>query len=472
MSNVCRKKHAMRERSSHWWFWLLLVLGFTAGVVVDAGAEYSRDSAAIPTRADLTMIGGRSKTLVIRLLNLTPYDLAQDTAHITALNTRDTNRNTHKSGMFAPLGWPGAYLFGLHGDPPDNGWIRDPDTGNWIFTPNATNTSTHPYNLVVSWDDQGGYVTNSTMGWIIKGVYASGHGPVTKDVPLRFWFTRTAPPTKPLYSEIFKFISASIIEIVDFIGVAIDPANPIAWLDTFVATKELATTTFDNFNSVDTGKDGEKMYFAAYVVPDGTSANPNCLGCEPSTVTQSSYGNDEATDGVDVMWALGTGEYSSEIYVTTELLRGKDRGIDYDPNPYTSFQDYRLPIVSVTLWTPEQYRYAQVKAAAKMTSHALGAPLNAALGTRDLKRYTQFACLYNSLNKSQRRTLQEAIEAFMLGNPLTHEEVVLVEEIIAAMQNGQITLSPENRERHRERDDRERHADRDDRERHGEEDRP
>ena len=399
------------------------------------------------------MIGGRSKTLVIRLLNLTPYDLAQDTADITALNTLDTNRNTHKSGMFAPLGWPGAYLFGLHGDPPNNGWTQSKDTGNYIFTPNATNTSTHPYNFVVSWDDQGGYVTNSTTGWIIKGVYASGHGPVTKDVPLRFWFTRTAPDKKPLYSEIFKFISASIIEIVDFIGVAIDPLNPIAWLDAFVATKELATTTFDNFNSVDTGKDGEKMYFAAYVVPDDL----NCPGCgEPSTVTQSSYGNDEATDGVDVQWASGTGDYSTEIIVTAHLLRGKDNGINYDPNPYAGFHDYRLPIVSVTLWTPEQYRYAQVKAAAKMTSHALGAPLSAALGTRDLKRYTQFACLYNSLNKSQRRTLQEAIEAFMLGNPLTHEEVVIVEEIIAAMQNGQITLSRSDRERHRERDDRQR----------------
>jgi hypothetical protein len=443
MKNVCRRKRAMRERSGHWWLWFLLVVVFIAGPAVDARAEYSRDNAAIPTDADLVMMQSRSKTLVIRLLNLTPYDVVEDPAHISKMSgATDTDRNTAKTGMFAPLGWPGGpnALRGLVGDPPNNGWTQIPETGNWLFTPNATNTSTHPYNFVVAWNDHGGHVTKSEIGWIIKGVYAAGHGPVTKDVPLRMWFTRN-DSSKPLNSDLFGFITSCVKEAVKLIGCIVMPENPAAWINAYAGIKELANSAFENFNGVDTSTDADKMYFAAYVVPDGKVGNPDCIGCEPQTVTQSSDGT---TDGVDVEWAPETGPYSEGIIVTTHLLRGKDNGPDY-PSNYSGFHDYRVPIVHVTLWTPEQYTHSQLKSVAKMTSHYLGAQLDAALATGDLQKYKQFASIYKSLNKSQRETLREAIKAFLREDPLTRQEVVLVEKIIAAMQKGQIKLSPANR---------------------------
>ena len=86
MNNSCRARHAMRERSFHWHFCLLLVLVFIAGPAVEARAEYSRDNAAIPTAADLVMMQSRSQTMVIRLLNMTPYNVVQDTAHISSMS--------------------------------------------------------------------------------------------------------------------------------------------------------------------------------------------------------------------------------------------------------------------------------------------------------------------------------------------------------------------------------------------------
>ena len=77
----------------------------------------------------------------------------------------------------------------------------------------------------------------------------------------------------------------------------------------------------------------------------------------------------------------------------------------------------------MTLWTPEQYTHAQLATVAQMTSHYFGAQLGEALATGDLQKYKQFASIYKSLNKSQRQTLREAIEAFLRDIPLTNQEV-------------------------------------------------
>ena len=441
MRDALYNKKIVKERPVHWRLWVLLVLVFIPGLAADAGAEYSRDNAAIPTAADLVMMKSRSQTLVIRLLNLTPYNVVQDTAHISTMSgATDTDRQVAKSGMFAPVGWPGGAdaLRGLHGT-----WSQIPDTGNWLFTPDATNTWVHPYNFVVAWDDHGGNVTKSQMGWTIKGVYAAGHGPVTKDVPLRMWFTRN-DPSRTMYSDLFGFVSSCVKEAVKLIGCILMPENPAAWINAYAGMKELANSTFENFNSVDTSSNADKMYFAAYVVPDGKVGNPDCIGCLPQTVSQSSKGT---TDAVDVQWASETGTYSDEIIVTTHLLRGKDNGSQAGETEgsYTGFHDYRLPIANVTLWTPEQYTHAQLATVAQMTSHYFGPQLGEVLATGDLQKYKQFASIYKSLNKSQRQTLREAIEALLRDISLTNQEVVLVEKIIAAMQKGQFKLSPANR---------------------------
>jgi hypothetical protein len=412
----------------HWSVCVLLVLGVIGGLALDTAA-YERPTTEPPTPADLVLILGQSKTLVVRLLNLTPYTLTQDyPAGITARGSTDKNRNVAKSFMFAPVGWPGI-VPGLQGT-----WTQTTTTGAWIFTPSNTNRSTHPYNFVLTWDDHGGYVTDSMMGWTINNVYPVGHTAYTQDVPLRMWFTRVKPDDS-LKSEVFRWVSAFIKEAVALIGVCVDPVNPIAWFDSFVATKELADTGFEAANSRET--DGDKMYVAAYTIPDRTDCGANCL---PETITESSSGM--STDAVDVDWGQATGDYSSQLVVTTQLFRGKDF-VPYE-NTDQGFQDFRLPIMSVTLWTPEQYLYAKAKATVAATTHLLGQRLNTALGSPDpLSRFTQFAHLYHSLNPAQQRTLKEALNAFRLGDALTDRQVMLLERLAAALEAGWTTLHEE-----------------------------
>jgi hypothetical protein len=145
---------------------------------------------------------------------------------------------------------------------------------------------------------------------------------------------------------------------------------------------------------------------------------------------------------VDAQWASTTGSVSSELVVTTQVLRGK---LDATPDKTHGWFDMRIPIVSVTVFTPEQYVIAKTSAVAASSEHPLAQQLSSLLGTRDLSRYTQFAFIYKSLNPSQHRTLRAAVEAFRLGESLSMQQVVLVQKLIAALEKGQTKLSPDNR---------------------------
>ena len=422
MKKVFRRKKGMRGRPVHWGFCLLLLLGFTAGLAVNAGAqeEYIPQH---PNVADLTFGEGRTKTVVIRLLNMTPYNISADPLTQLAGYT-DTNRKAHKSFMFAPLGIP-TVMPGLKGT-----WTFDNVTDLHVFTPSTENVGLHPYNFVVSWDDQGGYVTDSALTWTVHDVYSSAHG-ITKDVPLRFWITREKSGNA-LLGDVFAIITQTIKAAVSLIA---DPANPLVWVETFTAAKEIAEMGEEAFEAANESADGDKMYFSAYPLPEDCTG-----GCYPQTITPSDSG--ETTDAVDAQWASTTGSVSSELVVTTQVLRGK---LDASPNKTHGWFDMKVPIVSVTVFTPEQYVIAKTSAAVASGKHVLAQQLKPLVGTRDLSRYTQFAFIYKSLNPSQHRTLREAVEAFRLGEPLRMQQVVLIQKLIAALEKGQTKLSPSNR---------------------------
>ena len=423
MKNVCRRR-VMRGRPVHWGFCLLLLLGFTAGLVADARAaeEYIPQH---PSVADLTFGHGKTKTVVIRLLNMTPYNITAESLPQLAGYT-NTNRSTHKSFMFAPLGIPTS-VPGIKGT-----WTFDPVPDLYVFTPSKDNVGLHPYNFVVSWDDQGGYVTDSTLTWTVHDVYSAAHG-IRKDVPLRFWLTREKP-SKALLGEVFAIITKVIKTAVSLLT---EPERPLVWVEAFTAAKEISKDGEEAFEAANESADGDKMYFSAYAVPE-TCLGANCASLQ--TITPSDSG--ETTDAVDAQWASTTGSVSSELVVTTQVLRGK---LDATPDKTHGWFDMRIPIVSVTVFTPEQYVIAKTSAVAASSEHPLAQQLSSLLGTRDLSRYTQFAFIYKSLNPSQHRTLRAAVEAFRLGESLSMQQVVLVQKLIAALEKGQTKLSPDNR---------------------------
>lgn len=420
MRNVCRRKKVLRDPLVHLSLCLLLILSFIAGVAAVAKADYVPPSTEPPTKADLLLIGGKSKTVVIQLLNLSPYTISQDVAHTTALDSLDKDRTVGKKSMFAPVGWPGT-LPGLKGSFKQ----PDPATKTWVFVPDDTNTTTHPYNFVAAWDDFDGYVKHSTMGWTIQHVYTPTQGDTVHNVPLRFWFTRVKPDGV-LKSDSFKFICSILKEFIAVIGVMAFPIPPM-WVHAVTGAAEVAGDLYKTLNTQDTG--GDKMYFSAYVAPD------SCTNCITPTVLCS---NTSTTDGVDVQWATGGDEWAANIVVTTHLLRGKDNGLE-------GFRDGRVPIVNVTVWDAGSYIWTKTHVTTSAAAHPLAQSMNAALGSRNLSEYSRFAFLYSSLNPSQRQTFHEALEQFRSGKPLTQQQGQLAKKFIAALEKGQTKLSPSNR---------------------------
>jgi hypothetical protein len=302
--------------------------------------------------------------------------------------------------------------------------------------PDILNGANHPYSFALAWDDQGGYVTNSTLGWTIKGVYTKAHGPQTKDVGLRMWITRVKPDDKLLGAD-FKFISACIVQFVDVIGVALDPVNPIAWLDVFVATKELKNSAFETANCEETG--GDKMYFASYVLPEtGTFVDTHGPSCDPFTAISTS----ESTDGVDTQWTDAAGDYASTIVVTTHLLRGDD--VDTSGNGGFGCCG-TAPIAMVTVWTSDQWEYSKVaNVLSPLAADFDGLRINSFLRAGDkqqkMQRYLQFAMLYNSMDAKQVKAYREAFEQLRKHQRLTGKLKNLIQAIATALEDGSYSL--------------------------------
>jgi hypothetical protein len=428
----------IKRLPARWMLYALIVFGLSTGPAM-ADSDYTRpDNDNIPpTPADLVMVDTLSKTLVIRMLNLTPYTITQDPDYLPADN-QNRDRNNHKSMMYAPVGWPKT-LPALQGT-----WTMD-EHGFEMFVPDPeSNSSVHPLNFVVTWDDQGGYVKNSTIGWTIKDVDDIGHTQ-TQDVPLRFWFTRIKPETG-LHSALFKLVADAIFEFVHLCSIVSDPESPLAWIETFVGAAELAdgVDEFNEENSKDTG--GPKMYFAAYVVPDNC---PKGSTCTPGVV--STDGKGDTTDAVDVQWAYGLGGgdgnyFASNLVVTTLLLRGED-----DPAGISAygFLGGRVPIVSVAIMTTEDYTYAQCASdSTPLASYVSGPELQSMLKTPDkLARYSQFISLYRSLNRKQQKAVKKILRH---DNKPKKYQKMLVMKMADAMEKGLTQLPRLTREEKRD----------------------
>lgn len=419
------RRHA-RNRSL-----VLLSLGLALGIAATGGATtYTHPTTGQPpTSMDMVMIEGAAKTLAVRILNLSPYDIEFNDSANTACTVVDTDRRSHNPCMYAPLGWP-TKLDKLAGD-----WDQKAD-GTYIFTPESPNHVVHPYNFVLTFNDQGDYQEVGTMGWTVKNVWNTVHMG-QKDVELRLWITRNKP-TEKLRSEIFRVISAAFVEVADLIGLAIEPANPIAWLDLFVATKELASSSFEAANAEETG--GEKMYAAAYAVPE------NCTSAtEPQITYHSSSG--ETTDALDVQWATSCGDYASNVLVTTHLLRGED--MNYSGCCGSA------PILAITIWEPEMFVFgwAASKASPLLKDRA-GRSINSTLRRSKKDSYKLFAHLYKSLDQEQRENLRTSFQSLLRQKRLTEDQSQLLEQIAEALEKKRTSLQGEeasHEQPHRER---------------------
>lgn len=407
----------MRRWTVQRWLRAAVSLGLSLGIVATAQATYTHPtSGQPPTPMDLVQIGGHAKTLTVRILNLTPYTMTFDSANSTVQGSTDLNRKTHKSFMVAPVGWP-ATLPALAG-----GWAQS-DDGTYVFEATSPNNALHPYNFVLTFDDQGGYVSSGRMTWTVENVYNAVHGG-QKNVPFSLWITRDKPSEK-LRSEVFEVVAGALKEMLALVGCAIHP-GPLAWTELFIASTELArgSVEFAEENTEETG--GEKLYAAAYMVPENADASVT-----PTIWTHSESG--EPTDGLDAQWASATGNYSSEIVVTTHLLRGEDVSA---PGCCGS-----APILGITLWTPDQYAAASAMAlSSSLRRNPAGRTINALLRKGEKRTFYQFCHLYNSLDEDQKATYRSARQSLYERKSLTEKEKVLLEALAVALERGKTSL--------------------------------
>ena len=434
---------------------LLLLMGRAA-----AGQEYQRPKPSAdggpPTKSDLALYDGAAHSLTVQLLNLTPYDIQfvrnpGVTWSITSANEaamQDTNA-TRKSFMFVPAGVPSL----IPGAPAKNfadPYLPDGTTPNPDYDPDYVDEITHPYSIVFSWDDHGGFVADNWIKFTVKGVKYGED----REVPLGLWMYRNKPTFK-LSSSLLPVIVSSLKAVFYTVSLPIRAESPLAWAHEFLALTELAKTAeeFAKENSQD--NDGEKMWIASYVIPHPTS---NCIraqaqgqDCDPAQITQ------ETGDGVYSQWTgsiagpcttdAGGGLHcsnqaaESELVMSVHLLRGQ-RAKQCDPFYYPKTCPLGSePVVMITVMRPEEFVVGALAGGAQNLTSGDQIPRNTVrlfllqagagriqelLEKKGRLGHVVLRSLIRSLDAAQQQVLREMILTMGSGRLPTQQERQLV----------------------------------------------
>lgn len=343
---------------------------------------------------ELTIYGSYGNSVLVNILNLTPFDMTY--AYGSLGNQRDRDRKTKKSFMFAPVGLPGTICgSGVYPMEQANGEYEYEFSPAYHTVPeclerlqDAPAPVVAPVPFLISWEDDGGLIENSSLAWTMHDIICNvapeyvvpGDGckvvpdfdgtshTYKADIDLGLWFARsgTEKPAEGLLFLDTVEILASVIELIEA------PENPFKWKETFLAFKELAEHVQD-FEEWNTGDyTGVKMTVRSYPVPHEGSfcAEPDAI-CVPQVVGKG------ANDNVTVQWASnfkdGAGDAEGGVVVVTHVVRGHDAYNNewYDDDGFRRCCTFRfgsLTTVNITIMTPNQYATAGVKTMATTTS--------------------------------------------------------------------------------------------------------
>jgi hypothetical protein len=251
----------------------------------------------------------------------------------------DRVRTNKKSFMFAPVGIP-RFIPGVS---------RKAFKDLMEYDPDYVNTESRSYSMVFSWDDMGGYVTDSWAKWTVKDVEyctvwdqntnmcvgddGNSRGPnwAIRDVDLGLWMYRNKPEVAAT-SNAFPLIVDTLKVMFRTAAIVIDPARVAPWVREVLGIVELAAGDAEFMMKNAEPDEGNKMYLASYPIPHPQSMcvyDPSNNACTPTTMTQ-----DDTGDGVYSLWAdewaapcpgrTQCPQLSAEgnLVVTAHLLRG------------------------------------------------------------------------------------------------------------------------------------------------------
>jgi hypothetical protein len=405
-----------------------------------------------PTGMDLVSYGGNANTLVVQIVNVTPYPIQFKSAS-TSTSMRDEidrDRKTKKSFMFAPVGVPqvipAAPAQAFVPEYLSDGKTKNPD---WI--PNYVNKETRPYAFVLSWDDKGGYVGDTSPNWLtwtLKGVdcldyyVKAGFCQPKADVDLGLFIKRQAAENLGA-GHYWELVKTFLVRTLQIVSVVVAPEDPLAWAHFFLGTGEFIDAAGFNAEQLtpDEGSEEadaqhEKWYIAAFPIPDvSVACYSSSQECIPTT--------EPTNDAVQVGWSAQGGVVQSQIVVTTHLLRGqtaqhsvKEYYCDTDPAACRGKLG-SVPIAMVTVMTTDLW----------LTSNLAGVgPSNVAssggnageLGGRGfelirsiLQQYGRAGLLtlmsiLHDLPREQREEIRDLVNARRAGTPLTPRQEALV----------------------------------------------
>ncbi len=356
-------------------FGVLLLVALCCMLPIAASAQYTHTA---PTNADLVSFGGDANTLVVQIVNLSPYPIRyKDYTNIHdvegPLGSSAMDRHTKKSFSFAPLGVPAIIP-----PPPPQALVPkylDDGSLNPAWDPNYVNTETRPYSMVLSWDDHADPdVTYNYVTWALQGVECRHDDrcpPYRQNVDLGLFITRQIPQKSLDAKFFFELVRGPLKEVFGIIGVVLFPEVPLAWFNFFSANVELVKLQYNankfaaEQKEADSNKHGQ-WWIAAYPVPDtiGITGGPNnCYSSE-----QCSPATDAADDAVESSWDdIHGGFFADQLVVTTHLLRGKAATNSYAYNPDACIGEFSakgsmgsLPIAMVSIMTKDQWLAGQL----------------------------------------------------------------------------------------------------------------
>ncbi len=410
----------MQEKpaSRPWWF----ALAFISIAVVARAASGEDDSPTGPHGVDLVFYGGNANAVALQVLNLSPYDITFLDADLRDNTDLDRDKCNNKKMMFAPVGMPAT----LPGVPADA-----------LNSSSYKNTTTHPYNAVVSWSDCGDAHPGGTysINWRVNNVkYESGTG----NVKVQVSFTRNEPKNSLMAGYFFV--------MKDFVGLGLkaaglvaEPMNPLAWIEAFTASAETINGV-NEFNKENTQQDyGDKMWVAAYVWPEegkcrGT-VTPNCM---PSKAASD--------DAVDTQWGSGMAGFAqAEIVVTTQILRGSS----FTKGSQGNYRTYgTLPIVEVTIWDANTYLSSNGTAPKTLFAATQnGKKVQSLLHQRGRAGVIAFRNLIKSMDHEQRQTLAKAFRNLHAKRPLGEPEKQVLADLTSAFEKNAKTMNQETPQR-------------------------
>ncbi len=428
LARVAERSNPLKQKRIVWKYVFLLVSLCTLSM----GAH------AQDLSPKLVIYGSKANSVLVNILNLTPFDMTY--ADGSLWHQLDKDRHTQKSFMFAPLGVPRVIC----------GSITDPTRQAHTITEciGRPNKTAAPVPFLVSWDDQGGLTLEHSLKWMVHGVtcpedadprnciWSDPWGRRRDDVTLGLWFSRTEPPPPPI-GQLFLSTMEMLESSIDAV---LEPVNPLAWKDVFLATKELVELGIDFAQWNAEASEGVKMHVYTWPIPHAGSAcaQPGKT-CQPAINTSSgSY------DWVTTAWPSAggyrfwAGDAEGSLVVVMHVVRG------HKPGDATSGTYGSIATVNITIMKPSTFGTASVATTATSTLPKLLRTVLLSNGWGRLRHYLLshgraglFALrdVVESLSIADQQLLIQTTQSTLTGQLRKEEEEVL-RTVAKALETG------------------------------------